>query len=180
MSPRALIASNRHCSRPFHPFPPRRSRVPTAPGGMLVELDGVWARQMEAPALRGHSSMDMEASESRDRWVCCEKQMEGASWLCACWSCLEQPAAPHLRHPKAACGSTPELGIRRRPLRLPAATCCAGQHELAQYPRRCCLPALQLPSRPPEASWSTRDHVMLHGRHFCRLSALARVPVICK
>ena len=45
---------------------------------------------------------------------------------------------------------------------------------------RCCLPALQLPSRLPEASRSTRGHVMLHGRHFCRLSALARVPVICK
>ena len=108
MSPRALIASNRHCSRPFHPFPAWRSRVPTAPGGMLVELDGVWARQVEAPALGGHSSMDMEASESRDRWVCCEKQMEGASWFCACRGCLEQPAAPHLRR---SGGSTPELGI---------------------------------------------------------------------
>ena len=31
---------------------------------MLVELDGIWARQMAALALGGHSSMDMEASET--------------------------------------------------------------------------------------------------------------------
>ena len=44
---------------------------------MLVELDGIWARQMAALALGGHSSMYMEASETPLLWVCCEKQNGG-------------------------------------------------------------------------------------------------------
>ena len=63
---------------------------------------------MAALALGGHSSMDMEASESKRLWVCCEKQMEGASWFCACWGCLEQPAAPLLGSPG---GCTHKLGV---------------------------------------------------------------------
>ena len=122
----------------------------------------------------------MYAGGSEAGWrraLCKNSNIKGASFFCACWGWLEVPAAPHLRW---SGGSTPELGIRRRPLSPPAATCSAGLHALAQNQRWCCLPALQLASEAAWAARSTRGHVMLHGRHFCRLSALARVPVICK
>ena len=140
MSPRALIASNRHCSRPFHPFPAWRSRVPTAPGGMLVELDGVWARQMEAPALRGHSSMDLEASESKRLWGVLRETNGGRILVLRLLglpgaTCCPPPSAvwwvyARVRHPKAAF-ETASSDMQRR-------TACPGPE-----------PAVVLPARPP-------------------------------
>ena len=122
----------------------------------------------------------MYVGGSEIRWPragCKTSNTKGESFSCACWGWLEVPAAPHLGRYG---GSTLELGIRTRPLGPPAATCRAGQHALAQNPRRCCLPALQLPIEAAWAARSTRGHVMLRRRHFCRLSALAQVPVIHK
>ena len=95
----------------------------------------------------------MYVGGSEIRWPragCKTSNTKGESFSCACWGWLEVPAAPHLGRYG---GSTLELGIRTRPLGPPAATCRAGQHALAQNPRRCCLPALQLPSRPPGAQY---------------------------
>ena len=82
---------------------------------MLVELDGIWARQMAALALGGHSSMDMEASESRDRWVCCEKQNGGRILVLRLLGLPGATCSPpssavwwvyaRARHPKAAFGT---------------------------------------------------------------------------
>ena len=84
----------------------------TAPGGMLVELDGVWARQMEAPALRGHSSMDLEASESKRLWGVLRETNGGRILVLRLLglpgaTCCPPPSAvwwvyARVRHPKAA------------------------------------------------------------------------------
>ena len=92
--------------------------------------------------------MYVGGSEARFlRAQCKNNNIKGASFFCACWGWLEVPTAAHQGRSGR---STVELGIRRRSLALPTAKGRAGLHALAQYPRRCCLPALQLPI---EAAW---------------------------
>ena len=109
---------------------------------MLVELDGIWARQMAALALGGHSSMYMEASETPLLWVCCEKQNGGRILVLHLLGLPGATCSPpssavwwvyaRARHPKAAFG-TASSDMQRR-------TACSGL-----------VPTAVLPARPPAA-----------------------------
>jgi hypothetical protein len=98
-----------------------------------------------------------------DCGVCSEKQMEGASWFCACWGCLEQPAAPppsavwwvyaRVRHPKAVFGPG-SSNMQRR-------TACPGPE-----------PAAVLPARPPaDQRGCLRHNITLRCQHEPNMAA---------
>ena len=174
MSPRALIASNRHCSRPFHPFPARRSRVPSAPGGMLVELGGVWARQMEAPALGGHRPCMWTAPAKRVPCVLQEQQHQGRLLLLRLLGLAGGAGCPppsavwwvyaRVRHPKAAF-DTASSDMQRR-------TACPGPELAAVLPARppAALEAargLQEHSRPCHAAWAALLPALRIGASAC-------------
>jgi hypothetical protein len=141
---------------------------------MLVELDGIWARQMAALALGGHSSMYMEASETPLLWVCCEKQNGGRILVLRLLGLPGATCSPpssavwwvyaRARHPKAAFG-TASSDMQHR-------TACSGLVPTAVLPAR--PPAdqrgrlgCQEHSRPCDAAWAALLPALRIGASAC-------------
>ena len=158
-----LPASILRHSCPFHPFPARRSRVPSAPGGMLVELGGVWARQMEAPALGGHRPCMWTAPAKRVPCVLQEQHHQGRLLLLRLLGLAGGAGCPppsavwwvyaRVRHPKAAF-ETANNNMQRR-------TACPGPE-----------PAAVLPARPPaDQRGCLRHNITLRCQHEPNMAA---------
>ena len=169
-----LHASILRHSCPFHPFPARRSRVPSAPGGMLVELGGVWARQMEAPALGGHrpcmwAARRPGARGRRARTATSRAPPSSAPLGLAGGANCRPPGAARwvygrVRHPKAAFATASSEG--------PRGTACFGPEPAAVLPAR--PPAdqqgslgRQEHSRPCDAAWAALLPALRIGASAC-------------
>ena len=174
MSPRALIASNRHCSRPFHPFPARCSRVP-------MRLGACWSSWMGS----GRARWRLSPSEVIPRWtwkprrppllwVCCEKQNGGRILVLHLLGLPGATCSPpssavwwmyaRARHPKAAFG-TASSDMQHR-------TACSGLVPTAVLPAR--PPAdqrgrlgCQEHSRPCDAAWAALLPALRIGASAC-------------